>query len=60
MQFKSLAEIQAHSFAGNHYGDHAAFIAIEAFARDESNLLYDRAEALRIMGREGMGAVSRG
>jgi hypothetical protein len=35
--------------------DMSAFNAIEAFASDTTRSMYDRAEALRIMGREGMG-----
>lgn len=55
MKFTSLAQIQAHVFIGNHASDHAAFNAIDAFAADPTNSIEDRAEALWIMGREGMG-----
>lgn len=55
MKFKTLAQVRAHQFAGNHHSDHPAFAAIETFAQDTSHSMSDRAEALRIMGRDGMG-----
>lgn len=55
MQFTSFAQIQQHEFVGNYYGDQDAFDAIEAFARDESKSVFERASALRVMYRTGMG-----
>ncbi len=55
ISFASLAEIQAHRWVGCHSGDSAAFQAVERFVLNESNPLADRASAIRVMGRDGMG-----
>ena len=55
IKFDTLAQIQAHEFVGCHAFDHEAFTAIEQFALNEAHPIADRAEALRVMGREGMG-----
>lgn len=53
--FETLAQIQAHNFAGDHAADSAAFGAIEKFVVNDIYPLADRAEAVRIMYDEGMG-----
>lgn len=55
-QFKTIQQIQNHQFIGNHAADCDAFNRIEAFARNESHSVADRAEAVRIMQDKGMGA----
>lgn len=46
----TISTLRAWDFAGNYYSDHDIFASIEAFVRDESNALAERAEALFIMG----------
>lgn len=53
--FNKIEEIKEHAFAGNAYSDHDAFEAICDFADDLNHSVPDRAEALRIMARKGMG-----
>lgn len=55
MQFTNIQAIRDHQFVGNHHSDSDAFRAIDAFARSNANTIADRAEALRIIGRSGMG-----
>jgi len=55
VHFKSIEEIRAHQFYGNHAFDHQAFQGIHRFVEDESNSLADRAEAIRIKCIRGMG-----
>ena len=55
MNFKTIADIQAHTFLGNHHSDSTAFTAIETFIHRSTTSLEDQAEALRVMGDKGMG-----
>jgi hypothetical protein len=55
IEFKTLAEIEAHQFYGNAAFDNQAFQAIKRFSRDEKNTVKDQAEALRIRCDQGMG-----
>jgi hypothetical protein len=55
MKFNTIQQIQAHQFIGNHHSDHLAFTAIESFVQRSTTSLKDQAEALRVMGDEGMG-----
>lgn len=55
MKFNNITQIQNHKFKGYHFGDFEAFNAIEKFVKDETNLVADRAEALRVMSDKGMG-----
>ena len=56
MHFTSIKQIRAHKWVGNAMSDSPAFAAVDGFARDSSaNTVADRAEALRVMCRNGMG-----
>jgi hypothetical protein len=56
--FASLAQIQAHGWAGVHAYDAPAFDAVDFFARDsDHHSSADRAEALRSMITRGMGCT---
>lgn len=55
MKFNTIAEIQAHQFAGNAYSDQKAFSAIDDYVQDLSTTMADKAEALRVMCDHGMG-----
>lgn len=55
MQFNKIQEIREHKFIGNAHRDNDAFTAICDFADDDCLPIADRAEALRIMARKGMG-----
>ena len=54
MNFNTIQEIQAHRFIGNHASDSQAFQAINQFV-NHSDSIADQAEALRVMGDQGMG-----
>jgi hypothetical protein len=51
----SIQSIRAHVFIGNHASDSAAFRNITDFVQNSTNSISHRAEAIRIMGRNGMG-----
>lgn len=53
--FKSIEEIKAYTWIGNHHSDWAAFNGVDAFAANKDNSVADRAEALRIASDAGMG-----
>lgn len=53
--FDNLDQIRNVKFVGNHFNDMGTFDGIREFAEDKNQTLSDRAEALRIMLREGMG-----
>lgn len=55
VEFASIDEIRAHSWAGNHAQDRQAFNAIDRFVANFAHGLADRAEAIRIMADKGMG-----
>lgn len=52
--FKEIEAIRAHEFVGNAFSDGPAFNAICQFV-DDDHTTAERAEALRIMARKGMG-----
>ena len=54
IEFNSIDEIKKHEWAGNHYNDCRAFMAVEQFVRDNSDIEQQR-EALYIMGSKAMG-----
>lgn len=51
----TISAIRAHQFVGNAHSDSLVFDAIDMFAADENNSVPERAEALRIMAKKGMG-----
>jgi hypothetical protein len=51
----TLEELRKHQWVGNHYHDMPMFTRIHEFVLDERNSVEDRAKALWIMGRDGMG-----
>jgi hypothetical protein len=55
MNFVNIESIRRHKFVGNAHSDEKAFAAICSFADNYNNELCDRAEALRIMAKQGMG-----
>lgn len=55
MQFDNIEAVRKYSWAGNAHSDHDAMTAIDAFVANDTHSIADRAEALRIMGRDGMG-----
>jgi hypothetical protein len=55
LSLKTLAQIQAHTFIGNHASDAAAFNEIHNFVLSASNSTAEKAEALRTMLDHGMG-----
>ncbi len=58
--FATIEEIRAHRFAGNYHQDGESFAAIDDFVKDVINTIEDRAEALVIMARDGMGLFDSG
>jgi len=56
----TIEMIRAHRWCGNAWSDGPAFDSIHKFVIDESNSVADRAEALRIMGRDAMGLEDDG
>lgn len=57
--FQTIEQVRAHKFVGNAMSDADAFRAIDAFAADRKRPLAERAEALRIQMRDGMGLSGR-
>ncbi len=51
----TIEGIRAWAWVGNAWSDGEAFNSIHRFVSDESHSVEERAEALWIMGREGMG-----
>lgn len=55
MRFDTISQIKSHQFVGNFMSDQTAFRAIYVFVSDTTRPIFERAEALRILGRVGMG-----
>lgn len=51
----SLSSIRAIQWVGNHHSDSQSFRRVDRFVQDSSHSVADRAAALRIMARDGMG-----
>lgn len=53
--FNSLQDVRNHQWVGNAWSDSAAFAAIDEFALNDKFPLADRAEAIRLAAKNGMG-----
>lgn len=56
MQFTTIEQIKQYQFTGCHAFDREAMEAVDQFALDQTNSIADRAEALRIICDQAMGA----
>lgn len=56
--FSTIDEIRAHDWAGNRTADQAALNGVEAFIADTHNAVHHRAEAVRIVERDGLSIYS--